>query len=61
MQHKKQHDEKESAPPHALKLQRTSFNRFATFGVNNKSVPVDFLWKPTSACTYKLTSLQRVY
>ena len=31
---KKEQDEREGAPPHALKLQRTSFNRFATFGVS---------------------------
>ena len=29
---KKEQDQREGSPPHALKLQRTPFNRFATFG-----------------------------
>ena len=35
---KKEQDEREGAPPHALKLQRTSFNQFATFGVSGQCI-----------------------
>ena len=36
---KKEQDEREGAPPRALKLQRTSFNRSATFGVSGQCIP----------------------
>ena len=36
MQHKKDHNERKGAHPHALKLQYTSLNQFATFGVSGQ-------------------------
>ena len=35
---KKEQDEREGLPPHAMKLQRTSLSRFATFGVSGQCI-----------------------